>query len=140
MSGRHHHILQQQLVYGHFHYNPTNGHREPLGNIHCIHVINCTKTNSYSTQVSGNSWNAKNSLLMIEGASGREGFEIRQFFKFSITETRTSTTLSVNLFKNSENSGWKGSDIETPGKAKSSPTSWTAFSRISNTSFYIYKN
>jgi len=77
---------------------------------------------------------------MISGASALEGFDIRHLFKYSTTEIRISTTLSVSLLRNSEKRVLKHSTIGAPGKEKISPSNSTDLDRLSTSSAYKILN
>jgi len=77
---------------------------------------------------------------MISGASAREGFDIRHLFKYSTTEIRISTTLSVSLLRNSVKRVLKHSMIGAPGKEKISPSNSTDLDRLSTSSAYKILN
>jgi hypothetical protein len=77
---------------------------------------------------------------MISGASALEGFDIRHLFKYSTTEIRISTTLSVSLLRNSVKRVLKHSTIEAPGKEKISPSNSTDLDLLSTSSAYKISN
>lgn len=120
-----HHKPQQPLVCEHFHHSPTAGHRGQLK------MIVQVKIKIFKVHAN-NLMKDQETLQMIWEAWEREGFDRKQILARSRTDIRTSTTLSVNLFKNSTKMGSNVSEIADPGRAKRSPTNLTAFKRMSN--------
>lgn len=119
-----HHKKQQRLAFLLFHHSPTADHGVQLEN------FNRRQLEKGDKQI-----NLHNNLMHLQtiwGASAVEVFDIRQLFRCSRTNILTVTTLSVNLFKNTENIGWKASEILEPGKANRSPTKPTALRRVSS--------